>query len=144
MPIVRQQIFNMHQWTNWEVMFSMWCVRQLHDATVEELLEAVFSVVHSKAVSPDQPSSVQLVQCSRVEWVVWRVGGWVNEWVRGLLWFSSCELLLLEAGSRGTRIVQLPRERGTSAAGSHYQVMTGEDSVHAVVNCRMCELPIAL
>jgi hypothetical protein len=38
-----QQIPNTHQWTNWEVVFSMWSVRQLRDATIEELLEAVFS-----------------------------------------------------------------------------------------------------
>jgi hypothetical protein len=33
----------MHQWANWEEMFSTRSVQQLHDATIEELLEAVFS-----------------------------------------------------------------------------------------------------
>jgi hypothetical protein len=49
----------------------------------------------------------------------------VSESGRGLLQFSPCELLLLEAGSSGTRPVQEPRGRGTSAIGSHYQY-TGE------------------
>jgi hypothetical protein len=44
MPIARQQIPNMHQWTDWEEVFSMQSVWQLHDATIEELLEVVFSV----------------------------------------------------------------------------------------------------
>jgi hypothetical protein len=42
-PVARQQIRNMHQWTNWEEMFSTRSVRQLRDATIE-LLEAVFSM----------------------------------------------------------------------------------------------------
>jgi hypothetical protein len=52
----------------------------------------VFYVVHSKAISRDRPSSVQLV--SAVQWS--DMGG---ECVRGLLRFSLRELLLLEAGS---------------------------------------------
>jgi hypothetical protein len=47
-------------------------------------------------------------------------------------------------------IVREPRERGTSAVGSHYQATTGEntanceDLVLAGVNCKECELVIAL
>jgi hypothetical protein len=63
-------------------------------ATMEVLLEAVFFVVRSEAISLDRPSSFQLVQYSAVEW-----SEFVGELVRGLLRFSCCELLLLEAGS---------------------------------------------
>jgi hypothetical protein len=42
--------------------------------------------------------------------------------------FSRCELLLLEAGSRGTGIFREHGVRGTSAVGSHYQATTGEDT----------------
>jgi hypothetical protein len=67
---------------------------------------------------------------------------WVGWWaVRGLLQFSYCEPLLLEAGSWGTGIVWEPRVRGTSTVESHYWAMTGEDTA---VNCRVCELVIAL
>jgi hypothetical protein len=41
--IARQQIPNMHNWTNWEV-FSTRSVRYLRDATIEETLGEVFSV----------------------------------------------------------------------------------------------------
>jgi hypothetical protein len=41
MPIARQQIPNIHQQTNWEVVFSTQSVQQLRDATIEEWLEAV-------------------------------------------------------------------------------------------------------
>jgi hypothetical protein len=34
----------MHQWTNWEAVFSTWSVQQLRDATIEELLKKLFSV----------------------------------------------------------------------------------------------------
>jgi hypothetical protein len=44
-PVARQQIPNTHQWTNWEEVFSMLSVIQLLDATIEELLEAVFSML---------------------------------------------------------------------------------------------------
>jgi hypothetical protein len=44
MSIARQQILNTHQWTNWEVVFSMQSVQQVHDTTIEELLGEVFSV----------------------------------------------------------------------------------------------------
>jgi hypothetical protein len=43
-PIARQQIHNMQQWSNWEAVFSMQSMQYLHDATIEELLEEVFSV----------------------------------------------------------------------------------------------------
>jgi hypothetical protein len=39
-----QKIPNMHQWTNWEAVFSMRLVRQLRDATIEELLEEMSSM----------------------------------------------------------------------------------------------------
>jgi hypothetical protein len=55
------------------------------------------------------------------------VGEWVSELVRGLLRFSPCELLLLEAGSWGTGTVQERKGGGTSAIGSRYQ-KTGEDT----------------
>jgi hypothetical protein len=45
MPVAREQIPNMHQWTNWEAVFSTRSVRQLREATREELFEAVFSVL---------------------------------------------------------------------------------------------------
>jgi hypothetical protein len=45
MPIARQQIPNMHQWTNWEAVFSARSVRQLRDTTIEELLEQCFCAV---------------------------------------------------------------------------------------------------
>jgi hypothetical protein len=28
MPVARQQIPNMHQWANWEVVFSVWSAKQ--------------------------------------------------------------------------------------------------------------------
>jgi hypothetical protein len=59
------------------------------------------------------------------------VGGFsevlVGEWVRGLLQFSPCELLLLEAANWGTGTVGEPRGRTTFAVGSRYQ-KTGEDT----------------
>jgi hypothetical protein len=45
----------------------------------------------------------------------------VGELVRGLLQFSRYELLLLEAGSRGTGTVLEPRERETSSVGKRYK-----------------------
>jgi hypothetical protein len=47
-------------------------------------------------------------------------------------------------------MVRGPRIRGTSAVGSLYQATTGEDTedledlVRVVMNCRVCELAIAL
>jgi hypothetical protein len=43
MPVAKQQIPNMHQWTTWEAVFFTRSVRQLRDATIE-MLEAVFSM----------------------------------------------------------------------------------------------------
>jgi hypothetical protein len=43
-PVARQQISTMHQWTNWEAVFSARSVRHLRDATIKELLEAAFSM----------------------------------------------------------------------------------------------------
>jgi hypothetical protein len=51
----------------------------------------------------------------------------VSEWVRVLLWFSPCELLLWEAGSWSMGTVQEPWGWGMSAIRSHYQV-TDEDT----------------
>jgi hypothetical protein len=45
----------------------------------------------------------------------------VVELVRGLMWFSCCELLLLEAGSWGMGTVWEPKGRGMSAFESRYQ-----------------------
>jgi hypothetical protein len=61
--------------------------------------------------------------------------------VRGLLQFSPCQLLLLEAGSWGTGIVREPRVRATSAFENRYETSTVEGTadwdelVRAVVNC---------
>jgi hypothetical protein len=44
MPIGKQQIHNTQQWCNWEVVFSMWSVLYLRNATIEELLGVVFSM----------------------------------------------------------------------------------------------------
>jgi hypothetical protein len=52
----------------------------------------------------------------------------VDQSVRGLLQFSRCELLLLEAGSCGTGIVREPRVREPSNFGSPYQTTIGEDT----------------
>jgi hypothetical protein len=60
---------------------------------------------------------------SGVEWVGW----WVSGWVRGLLQFSSCEPLLLEAGSWGTQVVRKPRLTGTSAIESSYRITAREE-----------------
>jgi hypothetical protein len=64
------------------------------------------------------PSSVQLV--STVEWSE-LVG---EHSVRGLLGFSPCELLLLEARSWGMVIVQDPRVRGNVC---HWKPLLGDD-----------------
>jgi hypothetical protein len=68
--------------------------------------------------------SESAVQCSGEKW---RIGWWVSEWVRGLLRFTPCELLLLEAGSWGTGIVWESRIRGTSAVASRYRATVSED-----------------
>jgi hypothetical protein len=44
-----------------------------------------------------------------------------------LLWFSPCELLLLEAGSWGSEIVRVPKARGTFAVGNRYQTTASGD-----------------
>jgi hypothetical protein len=44
------------------------------------------------------------------------------ELVRGLLQFSSCELLLLEASSWSTGTFQETRARQMSTTGNHYQI----------------------
>jgi hypothetical protein len=88
---------------------------------------------------PTEFGSVSAVQWSEL----------VGEWVRELLRFSPCELLLLEAGSWSTWLVRKSRVRGSSAVGSRYQTTVEntadwEDIVRAVVNCRVCELAKAL
>jgi hypothetical protein len=68
-------------------------------ATIEELLEAVFSV---RSV-PRLYNESQLLLEESLWTVVRRVGGWcemaASLGVRGLLRFSLCDLLLLEARS---------------------------------------------
>jgi hypothetical protein len=44
MPIARRHIPNMHKWTNWKDVSSTQPMRQLHDATTDELLGNVFSM----------------------------------------------------------------------------------------------------
>jgi hypothetical protein len=122
------------------------CWASVHAQQWKYCWKQCFYVVHSEAITLDrvQFSSVQLVQCIAVQcsWVE-RVGWWVSELVRGLLLFSPCELMLLEAGSWCTGIVREPRIRGMSAVGSRYQKMTGEDTgdwedfVRAVMNWRV-------
>jgi hypothetical protein len=76
------------------------------------------------------------VQLSTVEWSE-LVG---SQLIIGLLQFSRCELLWLEADGWGTGIVREPRVRGTSAVGSRYQATAREDTadwknlVCAVIN----------
>jgi hypothetical protein len=88
---------------------------------------------------------VSSVQLSTEEW-----SELVDEWVRGLLRYSPCELLLLESGTWGTGIIREPRVRRTSAVGCRYQATIGEDTadweglVRIVVNYRECESVIAL
>jgi hypothetical protein len=91
----------------------------------------------------NKSSGVQFSKWSAVIWLV-------SKLVRGLLRFSPCELLLWEAGSWGLVIVRETRGRGAFAVGSRYQATSGEDTADwenlllAVVNCRVCELAIAL
>jgi hypothetical protein len=47
MPVARQQIPNMNQWTNCEQVFSMRSAQQLHDATVGR---CVFYVVRAEVL----------------------------------------------------------------------------------------------
>jgi hypothetical protein len=44
-PFVRQEFPKKHRWTNRETVFSMWSLRKLRDATIEELVEVVFSML---------------------------------------------------------------------------------------------------
>jgi hypothetical protein len=88
------------------------------------LLEAVLSMW-----SFDRPTELSSVSEWRVGWWVSAVG-WselVGEWVRRLLQFSPCEVVLLEARSWGTGIVRETKVRGTSAVETRYQTTTGED-----------------
>jgi hypothetical protein len=68
-PAARQQGPNTHQLFNRETVFSTLSVRQLHDAMIGELLEAVFSMWSAPrlyhSIDRVQPSAVQL---STVEW----------------------------------------------------------------------------
>jgi hypothetical protein len=66
-------------------------------ATVEVLLEAVFTMnpLRGYVTRP-----TEWVQCNWMQWS--EVNLLVSEWVRGLLRFGPCELLLLQAGSCGT------------------------------------------
>jgi hypothetical protein len=62
-------------------------------------------------------------ECSGVQW---SKASWLVR--RELLQFGHCKLLLLESGSEDPGIVEEPRIGGMTAAGSHYQATTGEDS----------------
>jgi hypothetical protein len=116
--------------------------------TIKVLFEVVFlcGPLRRYITRSTEFSSMSAGQGSGME----RVGWWVNEWVREPLRFSSCELLLLEAGSWDTEIVRAPRGRRTSAVGSSYQTTTdevtadSENLVRDVVNWRVCEFAIAL
>jgi hypothetical protein len=82
---------------------------------------SVFYVIFSEVISRDRPSSVKLVQWSGARWLM-------SEFVKGLLRFSPCEPLLLEAGSSRSGIIREPRVSGTSAVESRYQSTTGKDT----------------
>jgi hypothetical protein len=118
-----------------------------HHATIE-ILQAVFSLGLLWGYMTQLTDVISVIECSAVEYsVLKRVGGWAVRW---LPQFGHCELLLLEAGSWDMVIVQEPRVRGASALGSHYQQQlvktqqTEKTLYYAVVNCRMCELALAL
>jgi hypothetical protein len=69
-----------------------------------------------------QSVELSCVKCSKL------VGEWVSELVWGLLGFSLCKLLLLEAGSWGTGTVRESSARGTSAVRCRHQATTDEDT----------------
>jgi hypothetical protein len=48
-------------------------------------------------------------EVSQLSWVEW-VGWWVSKWVRGLLRFTRCEMLLVDIGSWGTGQFGNPEE----------------------------------
>jgi hypothetical protein len=133
-----QQNPNMHQWTNWEQVFSTWSVRAAWRNS-RKMLERCFLCGPCRDVLSRQAELSEV----NSSW-------WVSEWVTGLLRLSSCDPLLWAAGSWGTGIVREPRGRGTSAVGSRHAAATGEDttnwenSVRVVVNCSVCILAIAL
>jgi hypothetical protein len=103
--------------------------RQRH-ATIEEMLQVVFFVglLQVYMTRPAEFSSASVcnvwTELSCAEWSE-LVG---EQLVREQLQFSRCELLLLEAGSWDTGIVQEPRVGRMSAIGSCYQTTTGEDT----------------
>jgi hypothetical protein len=68
MPVAGQQIPNTHEWTNWEAVFFTRSMRQLRDATIDEVLEAVFSMFSASLDPPSSVLLVSVVQCSAVEW----------------------------------------------------------------------------
>jgi hypothetical protein len=131
-PVARQQERNKQS-----VVYRQWPTRNKGSICAS----GVFCVVHSEKISRCRSSSVQLMKCS---WL--QRSELVTELVSGLLRFSRCELLLLEAGSWGMEIVRQLRVTGTSAVASLCQETTGENIegwevlVRAVVNCRVCEL----
>jgi hypothetical protein len=127
-PAARQQLRNKWLYNN-----RYWVMAATDTHATEKLLEAVFSVRSLPRLSNEG----QLLLDESLQTAVRRVGGWCEmaesvgvsgvEWVscwvselRGLLRFSPCELLLLEAGSWGMGTVPEPRGRGTSAVGSRY------------------------
>jgi hypothetical protein len=86
---------------------------------VEERLQVAFFVGLLQGY-PTQLTEISSVEYSGVKWVG-------EQSVRGLLQFSHCGPLLLEAGSWGMGIVQEPRAMRMYAAGSRYQQMASED-----------------
>jgi hypothetical protein len=134
-PVARQQIPNTHQSTNWEEVLSTQPVWQLRGATIEELLEAMFSTrFASRCYNPEKSKRFsQLPSVRRV----------VGRWEMSTSLEVSSEIV---AGQWG-------REQGSwwsYDVGSCYQATTGEDTVDwedlacAVVNWRVCELATEL
>jgi hypothetical protein len=60
-PVAMQQIPNTHQWTNWEKVFFMQPMQQLCGTTVEEWLEAVFSLWSVQRCDKQDKSGVEVV-----------------------------------------------------------------------------------
>jgi hypothetical protein len=55
------------------------------------------------------------------------VSQWVHEWVRGLLQYNRCELLLLVAGIWGQGDISGTQRKGMSTVENHYQGATSEN-----------------
>jgi hypothetical protein len=77
----------MQLWSNWEAVFSTRSLRQLRDATIEELLERYFLCGPCRDVINRQ--SVELVQLSWVKW---------EDCCGSVLVSCCCKKLVAEAG----------------------------------------------